>query len=194
MKNPFDSMRQSAKRQAAKQFLEGEAAEAVLRVLTTIEQRLLEAVVEQHDVLNLDGAGAVPDRDDRAAELRQLWLAKAEGRFPAWWVETYADVEHPGEAVQYAGLDADAWAEQLATWADRYREAGVDGSDRLLANSHIKTRYGVGLEAFEEEVVEWSAERQSRELQRIMAGPVERAIGGIERATDQLRDQEAPDE
>jgi len=59
-----------------------------------------------------------------------------------------------------------------------------------LAQGHVRKRYGVGLSEFERVVVEWPEGRQGEELQAVMAGPVQRAVGGIEHVNDHLRQQQ----
>lgn len=182
--------KEALQRKMAEKFLESDAAEALLSILTTVERRLVAAVVEQHDLLDVDGLDEVPDPDERAARLRSLWQAKMSGEFPAWWVEHYADLEHPGEAAQFANEAAEEWETTKGEWAARYRRQDMEGSDEELANAHTQARYGVPLDEFERVVIEWPDERHGDELQAVIAGPVEAAIGGIEASNDHLRERE----
>jgi hypothetical protein len=171
--------------------LDSEAAEAVLTILARTEHRLLTAVVEQHDLLGLDGPAAPLDPEERAERLRGLWEAKMAGEFPAFWVEHYADLDNPEEAAQFAAVDPEEWQTTKREWADRLRRNGLEGDTNELAEGHVRKRYGVGLAEFERVVVEWPDGRASEELQAVLAGPVETAVAGIERANDHLRDREA---
>lgn len=180
--------REAMQRQLGQRLVE-QYGDAILSIVTTVERRLLAAVADQHDALGLAGI-EVPDPEVRAERLRDLWMAQFEGRFPAFWVEHYAPVENPGEAAQYADLDAGEWETTVGEWADRYRRQDVTGTDVELAGAHTKARYGVPFEEFERVVVEWPEERPGEELQDVVAGPVERAISGVEQATDELRERE----
>jgi hypothetical protein len=184
----FGGGRAAMQRKMAETFLQSDAAEAVLTILTRTENRLLEAVVEQHHLLDVDGPTDVPDPEDRAGRLRALWQAKIAGEFPAFWVEHYADLAHPEEAAQYADADPEEWQTTKTEWADRYRRNGMTGTDDELAGAHTKTRYDVGLDEFERVVVEWPDGREGDELQDVIAGPVETAITGIEQVNDHLRE------
>jgi len=190
MPDRFSGGKEVMQRKMVKKFLQSDAAEAVLSILTQTEERLLAAVVDQHEVLGLEGAGEVPDPDQRAGTLRELWLAKVEGRFPEWWVEHYADLENRKEAAQFAAASSEEWATTKEEWADRLRRNGLEGTDDELADGHVRRRYGVPLAEFKRQVVDWPDEREAEELQDVIAGPVERAISGVEAATDHLREQE----
>lgn len=189
MMDRFGAGKEAMQRKLGRKLVD-EYGDAMLGVLTTVEHRLLEAVADQHDALDLAAVG-VPEPEARADRLRELWLAQFEGRFPAFWVEHYADLENPEEAAQFADLDAEEWETTKAEWADRYRRNGMDlDDDDELAAAHTTARYGVTLAEFEQVVVEWPEDRQGEELQDVIAGPVERAISGIEAATDHLRERE----
>ena len=172
------------KRAMARRFLKSNQAEALIGILTEIERALIASVEEQHEALGLDGFGNLPDTDDRAAELRQLALAKLDGSLPEYIVENYDDhLENADEAAQFAGIEADEWAEQKEQWAQDYREQGMDAPDEALVDAHLRARYGVDLETFENLVVNWSDKREAAELENILASGFRTAKDGIEQTT-----------
>lgn len=182
--------KEALQRKMAEKFLESDAADALLSILTTVERRLVAAVVEQHDLLGVDGIDEVPDPDERRERLRALWEAKMSGAFPAFWVEHYSDLENAGEAAQFADEAAEEWETTKGEWAARYRRQSMEGSDEELANAHTRARYGVPLDEFERVVIEWPDDRHGDELQAVIAGPVVAAIEGIEASNDHLRERE----
>lgn len=187
-------MGQTIKRKMARQFIASEKADAVLDVATTTETQLLSELQRTHDLLGLDGLEGVPDPDDRRAQLRQMWLAMIEGRFPEWWVEHCCPrLENPAEAAQYADLSDEEWQEQKAEWAERYRNNDVDGDDDELAEAHIRHRYDVSLRTFRHLVVTWPEGRIADELERVAAAGVQTAYEGLERVNDELADREGVD-
>ena len=169
----------------ARRMLNNEQAEAVFRIVSTVERALTASVKEQHDALGIDEIGALPDPEDRAEELHQLAIAKVNGRFPAFAVENQygSRLENAEEAAEFAALDVDEWEEQKAEWADRYRSQGVEGTDEELAEAHIRARYDVDMATFETLVVDWSDDREARELERIVTSGLKTAQNGIDRTT-----------
>ena len=87
------------------------------------------------------------------------------------------------KTVQFAGIDREEWQEQKAQWAQDYREQGKDAPDEVLARAHVKARYGVDLETFEEAVVKWPDEREAQELENIVTSGLRTAQEGINRTT-----------
>lgn len=169
----------------AKQILKSEGGKAMFSIITGAERGLVASVKEQHDALGIDEIGALPDSEDRAEELYQLALAKVNGRFPAFAVENQygSRLDNAEEAAEFAALDVDEWEEQKAEWADRYRSQGVEGTDEELAEAHVRARYDVDMATFETLVVDWSDDREARELERIVTAGLKTAQNGIDRTT-----------
>lgn len=187
----MDRFKQAQRQKVAERVLESEQADAVLSILTTAETRLLDAVAEQHQHLDVeDPVERVPDPDDRADAIREMAIAWVEDRFAAHWVERYSGLDNAAEAAEFADMSREEWETTKAEWAARYRRNGADGSDDDLAGAHVAARYGVDLETFEQRVVEWPDDRKSDTVRDIMAGGIERALRGIEASTAAISDDQ----
>jgi len=90
------------------------------------------------------------------------------------------DLTNTDQAADFAGMDADAWNQQLDEWVaairDRAGDAVADRSDRELANAHVTETFGVDLETFEDEVIDFEPQRV---LQEIVLGPSETNTAAI---------------
>ncbi|MHB9287351.1 hypothetical protein ACKVMT_09975 [Halobacteriales archaeon Cl-PHB] len=73
-------------------------------------------------------------------------------------------VVEPEAAEQYVGMDREAWRDQRETWAEMYRDAGVDGTRDELADAHLQELYGIGLDAFEAAIIDWDQTQAMRDL------------------------------
>lgn len=186
-----DTLGQGMKRKMASRMLRSDRAEAVLDIAATAEHDLLAELQRTHDLLDLDHLDEVPAPADRREQLRQMWLAMLEDRFPQWWVEHCCPrLENPGEAAQYADLSDEEWQEQKAEWAARYRRNGLEGDDDELAEAHVRKRYDVDLRTFRHLVVTWPENRVADEVEGITAGGVRAAKEGLERVNDELAERE----
>lgn len=134
-------------------------------ILTSTEFELFRAVdrlVEAAD--DVDGEpladGSMRARRDEILEVAD---AVAEQCFEAWWWEHYGAefVDNPEDARDLCGMDVDEWQQQIQTWAELYRERApdrVDGmTDAEIAQLHVERQFGIDLEEFAAEVVEWTA-------------------------------------
>lgn len=186
----MEGFKRRQQRKLAERFLESDQAEALLTILTTIEDEQLAAVEELHDELGIEFIDERPTPEDRAELLRAMALAQMGGEFPAFWVRHCSGLDNADEAAEVADLDADGWADQRATWAASYREASMEGTDRQLVEGHVRRRFGVPLDRFRELVVDWPAGRVAEEMQALVASGAETVTTGIELATEAVRDDE----
>jgi hypothetical protein len=122
-----------------------------------------------------------------------MLLARFEQRVTEWWVENHAPMERREDAAQFADMGGDEWQAQIEDWADRARQqAGVDGPDRKVVDTMLRNTYGVGLDEFEELVVEWPVGdedergRRVQVMRDVFATPVEQVERTIRDATEAI--------
>jgi len=172
-----------------------ETIEPVTEILAGLEAGLLTAAARRTQAADIEGGvGKVPDEEARAEQLEGLIEASMNGTLGEFWIDEVASehLEAPDTAKEYIGMDAEEWDAQLGRWADAYREQlpeGSDGrkdSDRSLAEHHVREVFGVDLETFEREIVEWD---ESEGLRKLMVGPTRTARDTFNQVTEEeLRD------
>lgn len=167
-----------------------EVVQALITIVVSLEERQLAAVEALHDAQGIEGVDNQVSEEERREQLRSLVNALASGSVRDWWFREVAGehIHNAEDAKAYAGLDADEWQEQKATWAETYRER-ADGdlqeySDDDLAGRHVEQHYGVSLQEFREEVVEWS---EKEALQTVIAGRFQAVEAGIQMAANEAR-------
>lgn len=170
-------------------FVDTKPMQAITLLLAEEEEQLQEAVADLVDAAEADLDVDVHDPAERAEQLRAGLKGMVTSDIPATWVRQTAPIENADEAAQYAGVDADGWGEQCATWAQRWRDNDLEGTDAELADAHIRSRYGVTKAEFEAVVVEWDGDRTSRALRDMLAGPIETAQDRIRDVTDCLQEE-----
>lgn len=172
----------------ATKFFQSKQAEAFLSIVAHRERRIMEAVADLQEAVNdddIERLEGLPSVDDRVEQIRSMALAMIDDSLPAWYVEEAIDIDNAEEAAQYADLTDEEWQTTKETWADRYREQGVEGGIDELATAHVRTRFDVDdLETFREAVVDWPSERQQAVLEEALAGGLEMAEQGIHDVTD----------
>ncbi|WP_455448603.1 hypothetical protein [Natrinema thermotolerans] len=171
----------------ATKFFQSKQAEAFLSIVAHRERRIMEAVVDLQEAADadIDVIEGVPSVDDRVEQIRSMALAMIDESLPEWYVQEAMDLENAEEAAQYADQTEEEWQETKETWADRYREQGIEGGVDELATAHVRTRFDVDdLETFRQAVVEWPNERQQAVLEEALAGGLEMAEQGIRDVTD----------
>ncbi|MFA9415168.1 hypothetical protein [Natrinema sp. HArc-T2] len=176
----------------ATKFFQSKQAEAFLSIVAHRERRIMEAVVDLQEATDadIDVIEGVPSVDDRVEQIRSMALAMIDESLPEWYITEAMDLENAEEAAQYADLTADEWETTKETWADRYREQGIEGDVDELATAHVRARFDVDdLETFREGVVEWPDDRQRAVLEEALAGGLEMAEQGIEDVTEELEDR-----
>ncbi|WP_254763362.1 hypothetical protein [Natrinema marinum] len=171
----------------ATKFFQSQQAEAFLSIVAHRERRIMEAVADLQEAVDadVDQLEGLPSVDDRVEQIRSMALAMVDESLPSWYVQEAIDIDNADEAAQYADLTDEEWQTTKETWADRYREQGVEGGVDELATAHVRARFNVDdLETFREAVVEWSDERQQAVLEEALAGGLEMAEQGIRDVTD----------
>lgn len=182
----FDMNKLQQLRTVAQNPAESEYLQALITILVELEHRQLEAVEELHESMEVDGIDNQSDRETRKAQLLDLADAVANGEFQEWWFDRIigGHIENPDDARPYAGLSEDEWEEQIERWAESWRsrapEEFREDSDRDIARLHVERKFGVSLDAFEREVVNW--ERKDA-LRTVLAGNFEAVEQGIQAAT-----------
>ncbi len=156
------------KKKVLMSLLDSKAAHSLTSVLAEIEHELLTSAKEVDDALGGERIDRVPGVDARKEALRAVLQAIATDSVRDVWTDEMLPelVENPGRAESYVGMDADKWEEQMGRWADSYRDAGAEGSDRVLADHHVRDVFGVGLDTFERRIVEFS---ENEEAERLVA-------------------------
>ena len=175
----------------ATKFFQSKQAEAFLSIVAHRERRIMEAVVDLQEATDadIDVIEGVPSVDDRVEQIRSMALAMIDESLPEWYVQEAVDLENAEEAAQYADLTEEEWQMTKETWADRYREQGIEGDVDELATAHVRARFDVDdLETFREAVVEWPDDRQRAVLEEALAGGLEMAEQGIENVTEELEE------
>lgn len=145
----------------------------------------LQTALQAHE----QALGVEPLEPVSVEERREEILAFAEaylGRdIEAFYLENQIPDGLDAEKAQpYLGMPDSAWRDQRETWVSRYREqAGerfADASDEEIVAAHVQRTFGVSLDVFESEIVEWSA---GGALQDAVLGHFELVESRIEQAT-----------
>lgn len=124
------------------------------RAQLQLAQRLAEASEADVSVEEL------PDVDDRAAQLETMAERASQADLVGWYFCEFAPdhLDNPDKAQAYAGLNDDEWTAQKQSWAENYRSTSPEAeaySDDELAALHVENTFGVPLEEFEANVVDF---------------------------------------
>jgi hypothetical protein len=193
----FNVNRLKELRKVAQNPKESEYLQALVTILVELEHQQLEAVEDLHDALEIDGVQNNSDRETRREQLLDLADHATSGEFEDWWfAEVVGEhIENPEDARPYAALGDDAWQEQIETWADSYRERAEDElqekSNEEIARMHVERTFGVSLEEFKRNVVDYS---RKEALQTILAGNFEAVEAGIKSATATIEAGNLPEQ
>jgi hypothetical protein len=179
--------------QLAEDPAEHETAQALVDIIVELEYAQLEAVEDLHDALDVDALDVQKSREERREQLLAVIDAVAPGGrdLETMWFEEVASehVENPERAQSYAGLSEDEWEQQIESWADNWRDH-LDRSDamtdRELAAVHVDRRFGVSIEEFEANVVEYD---RGEALETLLASNFEAVEHGIKTATEEASAQ-----
>lgn len=180
----------------AKNPRESEQVQALCTIIAELEHRQIEQVEQLHEAVGIEGIERTKSKADREDQLLGLVEALASGDLKGFWFREVASdhLDNPEDAKAYAGLDEGEWQDQIEQWASTYREKAPERaeqfSDRDLARSHVKNTFGVSLDEFEREVVEWSG---GETLEQMLASNFQAVERGIETATAELTDAETED-
>ncbi|MEA5388347.1 hypothetical protein VB779_15745 [Haloarculaceae archaeon H-GB11] len=173
---------------------ESERLNAVAEVFAEIERAQRAAVMDQRDALDLDAEDGVEriDAEERKTEVVDLVDAYTPGgrSLADVWLERCApdalDVDDPTTLGHYAEMSGEEWEQQISRWADSYRAQApgtLDETDRELADHHVEGQWGVSLDRFEAEVVEFDRQRALTDL---LAGPSEATEQAVKTNTEVL--------
>lgn len=176
--------------QLANNPAESEQVQAIVTIVAELEYRQLEAVEDLHDALDVDGLEVNGDREARREQLKALVEAIANQNITDYWFEEVASehIENAEKATAYAGIEEDEWESQIGQWSRAYRRRLPDRehegmTDRDLAAEHIFNKFGVGIEEFEREVVQFS---EGDALRNALARNFEAVEAGIDAATNEV--------
>lgn len=164
-----------------------DALDHLTRIIASLETDLLDEVAALQDALDVEHIETVPDADKRADSLKSLAASRIRGDMGGFYVGELLDhLDNPERAESYLGIEQDEWQSQIETWAQSYREQGIsDYSDRELADHHIRDIWGVTIDQFEEQVVNWN---ESQVMRRVLAGNLQTAREGIARCREEVTD------
>ena len=182
----FDQIQNMATQQAGAQMFDrfrpqmGALATLIAereRAQLELAQRLAEASEAEVSVEEL------PDVEERAGQLEAMAEAASQASLDAWYFEEFAPthLENTAEVVAYAGLDDGEWTRQQAAWAENYRKTSPDAKtygDRELAALHVENTFGLTLDEFEQNIVDW---RPGEAIQDVLTAHLT-AVEGVMRA------------
>ena len=190
----LDRAKEQMMRRAMQQVTPSETpvAQALVNVIANIEARQMAAVTRLAEAADVDEA-AVGHLDAGAREEQLLDLADAlaDDRLEGWWLdEVVADhLDDPDRAADYLGMNREAWADQIASWGENYRQAApdhVDGmTDAQIADLHVRETFGIPLREFSKEVVDWS---RGEAVEDVLAGHLSSTTASIHRVAAELED------
>jgi hypothetical protein len=141
---------------------ESEKAQALANIVATLENDQLDATEELYRSIGIETDVDRPGVDDRREELLGAVEAMTNGDLRAWFFSSEGPaarwLDQPEDAAAYADLEPEEWRDQIERWADTYRSQGVgdDLSDGDVAARHVERKFGVDIDTFEQQVVEWS--------------------------------------
>ena len=167
---------------------DNETVTAVALAVAGAERDLHGAIQAHYEALGVDPPDDRPPVEARVEQLRRLVRHHVEGDLWGYFLEEAAPdgLERPDDARAFAGLDDDAWAEQLDALADAAPE-GSGETPRERADAVVRDRFGVDLETFETRIVGWHPERT---LRGALRGPIDADIERIRAATDAIEHAE----
>lgn len=161
----------SMKRRVLSKLLESEGIDQMTYALAAAENELLTTAVRLEEATGVEhiSGETLPTIDERKHALKELLRALASGDMTEMWVADVApDLLDSTDGVeQYVGMESSKWEAQIERWADAYRDAAPEMSDRDLAGHHIEQTFGVDIDTFEQRVVEFDA---GGEAERLFAG------------------------
>ncbi|GGL57891.1 hypothetical protein [Halocalculus aciditolerans] len=124
------------------------------------------------------------DVEERTDELLRFIGAMFQRRLSDHYVEEF--LGEP-DAATYLNLDDEEWEAQKETWADRMRSTfpQYDESDRDedLAAVFVDSQFGMSIETFEREIVNFS---EPEAMRAAVAGPLEETEHGLKKLNDSM--------
>jgi len=135
--------------------------QALSQVVAKRERAQLELAQRLAEASDADVAvDELPDVEERATQLETMAERASQADLVGWYFEEFAPehLDKPERAVAYAGLNSDEWEVQKQSWAENYRSTSPEAeaySDDELAGLHVENTFGVPLEEFEANVVDF---------------------------------------
>jgi hypothetical protein len=168
-------------------IINSDPAESALQIFAEMERSILESSFRLAEAAGVEHGGGIPPKDERVEALRDLLKAAASGSFAEYWVEAVGAERYdsrPPERHVGVGTHSNVWKGRIKRWAEGIRDDyGVDAPDRELADRACRAVYGVGLEQYENEVVNLN---ESEEIERVTAGNFRAAKRLIDAVTADL--------
>lgn len=157
-------------------------------VIADAETEILTAAKRLDDAHGQGIIDEVPDRAERARDLSALVEALAKSEMDQLWIENVApELLDTTDGIEtYLGMDADEWEKQQQKKAESYRSGGAEGTDRQLAAYHVRSKWGVDMDTFENRVIEWS---QGQAAERLFAANFRTAVRVMHAAADEVSDE-----
>jgi len=180
-------IRNRAVRKMMAKLKEMGAIDHLTGIIAGAEHEVLTAAKRLEDATDQDVIGEVPAIEMRRESLEAMIDAMAGGSFDDLWLENVApELLDTTDGVEgYLGMDGDEWKSQIGRWAETYRNSGAEGSDRALAEHHVRNKWGVDLATFEERVVEFDG---GEAAERLFAGNFRAACTVMHNAADELEE------
>lgn len=167
-----------------------EAAQLMAETIAEVEARQLQALNRVSEAAGLE-TGHNLDVPARSTLLLDFADALSNGNLKDWYFGEYQGhgLENADSAKNLAGLDRDAWRDQITDWADRYRaespDAVADKTDAEIAHMHVLTVFNVGLDEFSEGVIEWTV---GTAIEEVLLGNLLHIEAMMLEAADQIED------
>jgi len=135
--------------------------QALSQVVAERERAQLQLAQRLADASDADvSVDELPDVDDRATQLEKMAERASQADLVGWYFCEFAPdhLDNPQKAQAYAALNDDEWKAQKQSWAENYRSTSPEAeaySDDELAALHVENTFGVPLEEFEANVVDF---------------------------------------
>jgi len=176
----------------AKNPAESERIRGLASAFAAVEKEQRAALREHAEALDADpdalGIHEPPEQEQRVTELCEAVGARFSGSVWETWCEHVApDDLRAEEAKEYAGIGAEAWAEEREAIVERWREdpkLNTDGyDDEQLVAADIRSRFDVEPEQFRTYVVQFSPVQL---FETLLAGEFEANTEAIEALTEEV--------
>jgi len=169
----FDSIQDEVTKQTGAQIFQQfrPQMQALSQVVAQRERAQLELAQRLADASDAEvSVEELPDVEERARQLETMAERASQTDLVGWYFEEFAPdhLDSPERAAAYAGLNDDEWQAQKQAWAENYRKTSPEAetySDDDLAGLHVENTFGVPLEEFEANVVDF---RPSEAIQDVL--------------------------
>jgi len=173
MVNPFSAAKEQMAEATGAQMFEQFRPQmtALAQVVAQRERAQLELAQRLADASDAEvSVDELPAVEERAAQLETMAERASQADLVGWYFEEFAPdhLDNPAKAKAYAGFSDDEWQNQKAAWAKNYRKTSPEAetySDDDLAGLHVENTFGVPLEEFEANVVDF---RPSEAIQDVL--------------------------